>query len=77
MRNYRFEFWSDGRSVGDEEFAFPDDLRALDKAETMATHHNVEVWLGGRLVARIEQSTLPDDVAGHCHINSAVLWRRP
>ena len=55
MAEYRaFPVGNDGRFIGFEPLYCESDDEAVAKAERLADGHDVELWCGPRLVARLE-----------------------
>jgi hypothetical protein len=45
---------------GCEALVCPDDAEAIEKAKGLVNGHDVEVWSGPRLVAKLTAATAPD-----------------
>jgi hypothetical protein len=57
MADYRaYSVGLDGHFVGYEPLVCADDSEATDKARRLVDGHDIELWSGTRLVARLEAS---------------------
>jgi hypothetical protein len=58
MAEYRaYQVGSDGRFIGFEPLVCADDSEATERAEQLVDGHDVELWSGSRLVARLKQKS--------------------
>jgi hypothetical protein len=65
MRQYKIYIVNDKNHISlAHDFEGPDDLSALDKANTFTEAHIVEVWQQTRLVARIAKGGEAATVSG-------------
>ena len=57
MPEYRaYTVGADGHFVGFEPLACADDAEAIEKAQRLVASHDVELWTGPRLVAKLSHS---------------------
>jgi hypothetical protein len=54
---YTFNYRFDGEIAYSAEHPFTDDLEALDTAEQLAAHFEIEVFNGDRFVARVNKGS--------------------
>lgn len=60
MQHYKlYSLDARGRIAQAHDFECRDDLAALAEGEKECADHNVEIWQGSRLVARVKQGNAP------------------
>jgi hypothetical protein len=58
MAEYRaFTVGVDGHFVGFEPIVCNDDAAAIERARRLLKGHDIEIWSGGRLIARLKHDT--------------------
>jgi hypothetical protein len=66
-REYRaYVIGSDGHFISGNEFVAADDEAASGWARQFANGHNIELWSGGRFVARLKAGHEPRSSAAQC-----------